>query len=1071
MTANANRFGNLVGAGTAIEVSPSDALRTRHTPILTPTGSFQDRDPYDSNIDAQIYAVNKNRLPTVLKKIFPDVTFQDEAPSEPRVRSIEWDAFAPVAENSIAFSFRDSVLESDVASQVLVRVSGFDGSDQYAAHFDASDPALTNLAINVNLHTPPIYGGGGQDGGTAEDANKKIKGKLVSMNKTCTLKSSVVIQAKVSNAADWRVVSSGVTDKAENFVLPYPYGSYASGRALVSLDSNSITTLHMQPNYLSMPDSFLYILVNPPADKASDADCNCSSTVVADRLPDQEELIRSNQYTQDLGGGCMNLTTPNRTLKECNYTALVRTSDTGVPNYQLNAALGNSEGEIVYSLELVGNGKVQRKTLDIDYQIDWHHIQGAGLAGSYGGFGGTVAVAEGAANANSTASQSSCRALSGHFDEKIRQGVNQNAQSYRQRNSSVVTTVQEGQSYEAETIVVANHNHYHTITIIRDDRFRVQETHYHMNQNLEYYNRVLWYSIDEQRRFMLLDGFHIQNQVNAIETFLSNQQQAKSFAEMATTMAVQTHNTSNSPVVMDDSGVITRAEAGELVREHIESQINGGQRARDGQEETKTQESAKKPTPADNTKSRDDGGSRWNEDLEASKHGILKTAKTCWAFAATMMINWYENRAMFPEEAMAQAGQDYVDKVKNDEGLPASEKHGLIDALDMVAEGRASFPPKRYVELMRTYGPIWVTIDSSAKEGLFSPHAKSGLNTFFTFVNPSTGKQEAPQKFQDFLKVFEQMASDNPGKGLFPQVVHFKKPIEPGEGYQLAVSWNEGTPVHEHLTLAALKMSSKMKLPPGTTLEKSAPSIKEILRGVIWNDDPECLLFDQDRNDNWNFASGAFAGPTYSAANYGSSSRTNLMGRFHFYDLQFLWGMYRLALGSPTATSHMEDAALQSLTIEPTDQRHRFFDRTTFPAGSQSFRKLPTGNARPQGPDTVQHISDRGNQGGKKTLIPNDQYKNLIIQRRALGSILHLIQNSYARGHCWRLLDPASKTYGPIKISHTYKGQNRDMHAHYDQYTGKMDPSDIKTFAPIHGAVEAIEACAALIDLWADRKD
>ena len=94
----------------------------------------------------------------------------------------------------------------------------------------------------------------------------------------------------------------------------------------------------------------------------------------------------------------------------------------------------------------------------------------AGAAGSYGGPGASVSanvgVAGGTANANSTASQNSSRALNGHFDEKIKQAVNQNAQSYRQQNSTVITTVQEGQSYDAETTVVANHNHCHTITIM-----------------------------------------------------------------------------------------------------------------------------------------------------------------------------------------------------------------------------------------------------------------------------------------------------------------------------------------------------------------------------------------------------------------------------------------------------------------------------------------------------------------------------------------------------------------------------------------------------------------------------
>lgn len=44
----------------------------------------------------------------------------------------------------------------------------------------------------------------------------------------------------------------------------------------------------------------------------------------------------------------------------------------------------------------------------------------------------------------------------------------------------------------------------------RDDRYLTQKLIQHLNQNLEYYNRVIWYSLDAQRRFLLLDGFHIE---------------------------------------------------------------------------------------------------------------------------------------------------------------------------------------------------------------------------------------------------------------------------------------------------------------------------------------------------------------------------------------------------------------------------------------------------------------------------------------------------------------------------------------------------------------------------------
>ncbi len=44
----------------------------------------------------------------------------------------------------------------------------------------------------------------------------------------------------------------------------------------------------------------------------------------------------------------------------------------------------------------------------------------------------------------------------------------------------------------------------------QDDRFMTQRLITHLNQNIEYYNRVLWYSLDADCRYLLLDGFKIE---------------------------------------------------------------------------------------------------------------------------------------------------------------------------------------------------------------------------------------------------------------------------------------------------------------------------------------------------------------------------------------------------------------------------------------------------------------------------------------------------------------------------------------------------------------------------------
>jgi outer membrane protein OmpA-like peptidoglycan-associated protein len=44
----------------------------------------------------------------------------------------------------------------------------------------------------------------------------------------------------------------------------------------------------------------------------------------------------------------------------------------------------------------------------------------------------------------------------------------------------------------------------------KEDEYVVSQLIEHLNSNLEHYNKVLWYNLDPDRRFMLLDGFYIQ---------------------------------------------------------------------------------------------------------------------------------------------------------------------------------------------------------------------------------------------------------------------------------------------------------------------------------------------------------------------------------------------------------------------------------------------------------------------------------------------------------------------------------------------------------------------------------
>lgn len=132
-----------------------------------------------------------------------------------------------------------------------------------------------------------------------------------------------------------------------------------------------------------MPSSFLYILLqeddggkvkDPATDKSKD-DCACDQSVNANRLPSQDDLVQSEQYMQDVGGSCVNLTTPNRSLREYSYSALVRHTDPDVSSYVLVSETDPDplKAKTVYKLQRVG--KVRRNMVDLDNPIKWEDAE------------------------------------------------------------------------------------------------------------------------------------------------------------------------------------------------------------------------------------------------------------------------------------------------------------------------------------------------------------------------------------------------------------------------------------------------------------------------------------------------------------------------------------------------------------------------------------------------------------------------------------------------------------------------------------------------------------------------
>ncbi|HEY2372950.1 MAG TPA: papain-like cysteine protease family protein [Gaiellaceae bacterium] len=614
------------------------------------------------------------------------------------------------------------------------------------------------------------------------------------------------------------------------------------------------------------------------------------------------------------------------------------------------------------------------------------------------------------------------------------------------------------------------------------------------------------------------------NQQNVLKTYLSNQENAKAFAEMAKEMAMQSHNTQNSGKIMDsitsakNSGTINQEDAGKLVKDHLQQQIDGGAGKKIDAEAAKQAAATPLSKAAieaashnkDVTASRVD--SDGNRESVAIKGGdtskvlaevvgavppIRQKVNDCWAVTAAMMVGWKTNNAAISvADVVERAGQHYLALYQAKQTLTGADQDDFLLRLKMVGEPPRSYTLDEYIGFVNTYGPIWITTDSGSRDDDFSPHARvlirisgtgtpDGVGTDLTFIDPTTGT-EVTQPFLEFIKGFEDMAREDHSRVLTPQVVHFIQKLAPGVGFQIQGPFDVHSPIHETITLAAL-MNDNLPIPQGVKVG-SDQAVNEFLRGVIWNDDPAVLMFDEDVENNWNFSSGISWGFEFELAKFKSENdRTNLTGRSHFNDLQFLhamakdvgeapedtlakimlWAevMYRLSTDDGVApTDKLEQINIKSSASDAAGKAYsyrmsNFFDDTS----------------RPRGKDTINYL-----------LTLDTKCRFLDLSRRAIGSLLHVVEDSYARGHVRRtltnpqdLLDAnvidefKAGTYGKwgeVENFHCYRGQDEDMHDKYDQpppYRGvKLNASDLSSFNLLLGGRDAIDAATQLLNMW-----
>ncbi|KAL8714719.1 MAG: hypothetical protein Q9225_006511 [Loekoesia sp. 1 TL-2023] len=266
-----------------------------------------------------------------------------------------------------------------------------------------------------------------------------------------------------------------------------------------------------------------------------------------------------------------------------------------------------------------------------------------------------------------------------------------------------------------------------------------------------------------------------------------------------------------------------------------------------------------------------------------------------------------------------------------------------------------------------------------------------------------------------------------------------------------------GEPVYEMLTLAAL-INSDYKLDPSMTYRSlrdnptAHPEINDFVRGVMWNDDPECELFKNDNaSNNLDYSIGAAWLKKFP---FGGFTKLELIHRSHYGDLQWLHAM-ALGMDLPATT---KISVLQWM---------------------ETMYSVAIGALSP---DTLlintvvsRWFDDPANYTTVGELLTHRHPSPAFIPHRALGSCFHVIQDSYVIGHtsCERLNPnaPAGEAdrWGAVLNFHSYGGQNEDQHKHFDHSSddlNRIDLSNPSSWNGLFGCRDGLDKCITLANFW-----
>ena len=160
-----------------------------------------------------------------------------------------------------------------------------------------------------------------------EQTHKKISGKVIDLSgekKPSGLQVIIMVSDDPDsdfNATSYKPVFSAVTDKNGYFYGQVENKKFQKAFGIITGNEDQPILIPLEEKKL--PKNIL--LVSDLSNLSEGFDCSCDGEVPV--LPDNDDLINSSAFSQDIGGKCVDFTVPNRTLEEFSFYHTVRTTE------------------------------------------------------------------------------------------------------------------------------------------------------------------------------------------------------------------------------------------------------------------------------------------------------------------------------------------------------------------------------------------------------------------------------------------------------------------------------------------------------------------------------------------------------------------------------------------------------------------------------------------------------------------------------------------------------------------------------------------------------------------------